>query len=248
MKADTPPSATVAPFLRNRFLATLATADRAAIEPNVKTGRFEQGKILYEQGGDIDQAYFPLTGMISIVALLKDGDKAVEVATIGNEGAAGTVTGFGPSHAFNRAIVQVSGLMSWLDARHLEAAVQRSNALRNHIVRYNELVTAQIQQSVACNALHTVQARLSRWLLQTHERIDSNIIPLTQEFLSEMLGVRRSTVTEIASELQARELIRYRRGKIEILDAGRLKEAACECYETVRRRTNKYFPLAGDVQ
>jgi CRP-like cAMP-binding protein len=234
--------------IQNRFLATLGRADRSGIEANLKTIRIEQGKILYEQGGAIDYVYFPLTGMISIVALLHEGDKAIEVATIGREGAVGLVAGFGPAHAFNRAIVQVGGVMSRVDTALFQRVVRKSDMLRDHIIRYNELLMAQIQQGVACNALHEAEARLSRWLLQTRDRIGSNIIPLTQEFLSEMLGVRRTTVTHVANALQKREIIRYRRGKIEIIDGEGLREVACECYETIRRRTQKYFPLANDVE
>jgi CRP-like cAMP-binding protein len=234
----------MSPPTPNRFIATLSPADRALLEPSLKIITLEQGKILYEQGGDIDQVYFPHSGMISVVALLDQGDKIVEVATIGREGAVGLVAGFGPTHAFNRAIIQVTGVMSEMETGALQSAVKKSDTLRDHIVRYNELLLAQIQQGVACNAYHEGEARLCRWLLQTRDRIDTDVIPLTQEFLSEMLGVRRTTVTLIARTLQNRDLVRYRRGKIEILDHKGLQENACECYETIKRRTNKYFPIA----
>ncbi len=231
----------------NRFLATLSPVDRALLEPDLKIVSLEQGKILYEQGGDIDQVYFPHNGMISVVALLEQGNKAVEVATVGREGAVGLVAGLGPAHAFNRAIIQVAGVISRMGTPQLQSAVRKSDTLREHIVRYNELLLAQIQQGVACNAYHEGEARMCRWLLQTRDRIDTDVIPLTQEFLSEMLGVRRTTVTLIARALQNRDLVRYRRGKIEILDYKGLQQNSCECYETIKRRTNKYFPLTEDA-
>jgi CRP-like cAMP-binding protein len=229
---------------RNRVLSALGTAELALIGPSLTNISYEQGALLQEQGEPIEQVYFPQSGMISLVAVMNDGEKSIETATVGHEGVVGAMSGFGPRQAFNRAVVQVGGAMARISAAKFQAAVAKSPSLRDVILRYGEVLLAQIQQGAACNAFHEAQARLARWLLQTQDRIDSPIIPLTQEFLGQMLGVRRTTVTLIASSLQKRGLIRYRRGKIEIVDRPGLERCACECYETVRKQIEEYFPQA----
>jgi CRP-like cAMP-binding protein len=229
---------------RNRILSVLGPAELSLIQPHIKDIPFAQGTVLQEQGEPIEQVFFPHTGMISLVAVMNDGEKSIETATVGREGTVGAMSGLGPRHAFNRAVVQVAGNMARIPTAKLQAAVKASPILRDVIVKYNEVLLAQIQQGAACNAFHEAEARLCRWLLQTRDRIDSDIIPLTQEFLSQMLGVRRTTVTLIARALQKRGLVRYRRGKIEIVDRAGLEKCACECYGTVRRQIEEYFPLA----
>jgi CRP-like cAMP-binding protein len=128
-----------------------------------------------------------------------------------------------------------------LSAAQFHAAANQSQGIRDLIVRYNDLLLAQIQQSVACNALHTLEARLSRWLLQTLDCVDGDVIPLTQEFLGQMLGVRRTTVSITARLLQSARLIRYRRGHIQILDRAALEDIACECYAVVRQNADNVF-------
>ena len=165
----------------------------------------------------------------------------VETAAIGRAGVIGASAGLGARSTFTRAIVQLPGTAGWLSASHFHAAASQSQAIRDLIVRYNNVLLAQIQQSVACNVLHSLEARLCRWLLQTHDCIDGHDIPLTQEFLGQMLGVRRTTVTIAARLLQTAGLIRYRRGHIQILDRGALEEITCECYAVVRQNTEKMF-------
>jgi CRP-like cAMP-binding protein len=229
---------------RNRILSVLGPAELSLIQPYIRDIQFAQGTILQEQGEPIEQVYFPHSGMISVVAVMNDGEKSIETATVGREGTVGAMSGLGPRHAFNRAVVQVAGNMARIPTVRLQAAVKTSPVLRDVIVKYNEVLLAQIQQGSACNAFHEAEARLCRWLLQTRDRIDSDTIPLTQEFLSQMLGVRRTTVTLIARALQKRGLVRYRRGRIEIVDRAGLERHACECYGTVRRQIEEYFPLA----
>jgi CRP-like cAMP-binding protein len=229
---------------RNRVLSALGTAELALIESSLANISYEQGALMQEQGEPIEQVYFPESRMISLVAVMNAEEKSIETATVGHEGVVGATSGLGPRHAFNRAVVQVGGTMARISTAKLQAAVTESKAIRDVIVRYGEVLLAQIQQGSACNAFHEAEARLARWLLQTQDRIDSPIIPLTQEFLGQMLGVRRTTVTLVASNLQKRGLIRYRRGKIEIVDRARLERCACECYETVRKQIEEYFPQA----
>lgn len=231
---------------RNRILSILGPAELSLIQPHIRDIQFAQGAVLQEQGEPIEQVYFPHTGMVSLVAVMNDGEQSIETATVGREGTIGAMSGLGPRHAFNRAVVQVAGSMARISTMKLQTAIKASPILRDVVVKYNEVLLAQIQQGSACNAFHEAEPRLCRWLLQTGDRIDGDIIPLTQEFLAQMLGVRRTTVTLIARALQKRGLVRYRRGKIEIVNRGKLEKCACECYETVRRQIEEYFPLANN--
>jgi CRP-like cAMP-binding protein len=139
------------------------------------------------------------------------------------------MSGFGIRRGFTRAVVQAPMVASRISCTQFQAAVQISEALKNLIVNYNELLVAQIQQTAACNALHTTECRLARWLLQTRDRVDSDVLPLTQEFLSQMLGVRRTTVTLVARQLEQAGVIKNRRGRIVVMDRKGLEDVACEC-------------------
>jgi CRP-like cAMP-binding protein len=224
----------------NRFLATLPPHDFALLAPHLRTITLERGVMLHDVGQEIEHVYFPHTGMVSLVVVMQSG-ATVETATIGRGGVIGASAGLGAKWSFARAIVQLPGTARWLSAAQFHAAANQSQAIRELIVRYNDLLLAEIQQSVACNALHAVEARLCRWLLQAHDCVGGNIIPLTQEFLGQMLGVRRTTVTIAARLLQSAALIRYRRGHIQILNRPALEEISCECYAVVRQNVNKLF-------
>jgi CRP-like cAMP-binding protein len=225
----------------NRFLATLPPHDFALLAPQLRTITLERGVMLYDVGEEIEHVYFPHTGMVSLVAVLQNG-ATIETATIGRAGVVGASAGLGARWTVGRAVVQLPGTAMWLSAPHFHAAAVQSQAIRDLIVRYNDLLLSQVQQSVACNALHALEARLCRWLLQTHDCVDGNVIPLTQEFLAQMLGVRRTTVTIAARLLQSAGLIRYRRGRIQIVDRRALEDISCECYAVVRHGMDKIFP------
>jgi CRP-like cAMP-binding protein len=139
---------------RNRVLSALGTAELALIKPSLANISYEQGALLQEQGEPIEQVYFPQSGMISLVAVMNDGEKSIETATVGHEGVVGASSGLGPRHAFNRVVVQVGGTMARISTAKLQAAVTESTALRDVIVRYGEVLLAQIQQGSACNAFH----------------------------------------------------------------------------------------------
>jgi CRP-like cAMP-binding protein len=228
---------------RNLLLAALPPKDFSLLAPHLRDAPLEQGAILQEQGERIDQVYFPHQGIISLLAVMQQGD-AIETATIGHEGAVGTLCGLGPRRSHSRAVVQVAGLAARIAAERFRQAAEESREIRDMIMRHGEMLLIQVQQSSACNALHAVEARLCRWLLQVHDRLDSNTIKLTHEFLSETLGVRRTTVTVIASTLQEAGLIRYHRGRIEIVDRAGLEARACECYEAIRRHIDRVTPVA----
>jgi CRP-like cAMP-binding protein len=229
---------------RNLLLASLPAKDFALLAPQLKDIVLEQGAVLQEQGERIDQVYFPHDGIVSLLAVMRQGD-AIETATIGYEGAVGSFAGLGSRRAHTRAVVQVSGSASRIAASRFRKVAEESEAVCRIVVRYGEMLLIQVQQTAACNALHPVEARLSRWLLQARDRLESNNIKLTHEFLSQMLGVRRTTVTVVANMLQQAGLIRYHRGHIEIVDQRGLESRACECYEAIRRHIQEVTPAAG---
>jgi CRP-like cAMP-binding protein len=154
------------------------------------------------------------------------------------------MSGLGSRIAPHRAVVQIDGIATRIPVARFEAAVNGSVSIKDLIVRYNDFLMMMIQQSAGCSALHPLEKRLCRWLLQAQDRNDSNRLPLTQDFLSQLLGVRRPTLTLIARDLQAAGLIRYRRGNIEIMDRTGLEAKACECYGLIRRRSEEVFSQA----
>jgi CRP-like cAMP-binding protein len=225
----------------NRFLAALPATDFALLAPYLRIVPLERGIVLPDAGGEIDHVYFPHSGMVSVVAVMRGG-AVVETMTVGRGGMVGATVGLGSRSAIGRAVVQLPGSAARLPSAQFRSAAKASEALRSLIVRYNDLLLAQIQQSVACNALHALEARLCRWLLQSHDCMDGDTIPLTQELLGQMLGVRRTSVTLTARLLQSAGMIRYSRGLVQIVDRRALEEAACECYAVVRHNIDKIFP------
>lgn len=191
----------------------------------------------------IDTVYFPENSVISLMTLMHSGE-AIESATIGREGALGLMAGVSPRQSLSRAIVQAPGDGYRMPAAQLREAVKASPQIGDLIDRHNEALFSHAVQSVACNALHSVEARFCRWLLSCHDRIDSDTVSLTQEFLADMLGVQRTTVTAVARALQAAGLIRYRRGIVDILDRAGLEAITCECYGAVRRNYERLLPAA----
>jgi CRP-like cAMP-binding protein len=219
--------------LRNRLLASLQTEDLRLFERHLREVPIEQGEMLEEPGRFVDGVYFPQNGMISLIVQMPE-DSSVEVGTVGSEGAVGMAVGLGSRVSFICALVQVSGTALCIPASRFRNAAGQSARIRDLIARYSELQLGQIQQTAGCNALHDVPSRLSRWLLQTSDKIGSDTIPFTHEFLGKMLGVRRSTVTQALSEFHAAGLLDGHRGQIILLRRGELKEKACPCYEIVR--------------
>ena len=222
----------------NSFLDSLTPADRALLPTRLKPIELQQGTVLFEAGSEIEKIYFPYGGMVSLVAQLAGGEM-IECAMIGRDGLVGGAVALGAVASLFKAIVQISGSAAVIDAERLRSAADRSATLRAMLFRHEQLTLAQTQQSAACNAAHTVEARLSRWLLRCRDLQGSDDLKLTQEFLAQMLGVRRTSVSLVATTLQNAGLIRYSRGNIRILDLGRLQAAACECYETVRVQTER---------
>ncbi len=220
----------------NRFWASLPPADRKLLDPHATLVSLDHGRQLQEQSHRVEHVYFPLTGIVSLLAVMKNG-AAVESAMIGAEGAA---AGVGRVNAASRAVVQAPGAALRMPAVQFLKAARQSANLATRVGLYQEGLLAQIQQTAACNGLHTAEQRLSRWLLQAQDHILGDAaIPFTHEFLSNILGVRRSTVTLIATAMQRAGSIRYSRGRIQILDRGALRAGACECYDVIRTLTKE---------
>lgn len=226
---------------QNRLLAALDAQDLELVASKLVPVTLEKGALLYDPGDMVDAIYFPDDCVISLMTLMESG-AAIESAAIGREGALGLMAAVSPRQSLARALVQVPGRARRITAAHLHRAWEQSAQIRDLIDRHNEALFAHAIHSVACNALHSVEARFCRWLLSCDDRIDSSTVSLTQEFLADMLGVQRTTVTVVARALQAAGLIRYRRGVVDILDRAGLQASACECYRAVRRNYQRLLP------
>jgi CRP-like cAMP-binding protein len=218
--------------LDNKLLASLPRDHFDRLLPHLSAVSLQQGVVLSEAGDEADQIYFPHDGMLSLLAVLRDG-KAIETATVGREGVVGAMAGLGLYKSLVRVVVQMPLTCSRIAAPHFRTAVAASETIRNLCIRYNEVLLSQARVTAACNALHPIEARFCRWLLQSADRSAGDTVPLTQEFLAEMLGVRRTSVTEVASRVQNAGVITYSRGVIKILDRPALMRMSCECYETL---------------
>jgi len=226
------PSITSGPPLPNALLASLSRNLTDRLVPHLSTLPLAQGIVLYEDGDDVDEVYFPHDGMLSLLTVMKGGN-AVETATVGREGVVGAMTGFGLKRSMVRVVVQLPMTSSKIAASKFRKLIEASDELRRVCLRYNEVLLSQARITAACNVLHPIQARFCRWLLQAADRAASDTVPLTQEFLAEMLGVRRTSVTEVARKVQESGAIKYARGVIQIVDTTRLRKQSCECYRTL---------------
>jgi len=227
---------------QNFLLAALSKSDIALLAPSLVKTPLDQGATLYEVGAQMEHVYFPHSGMISMLAIMADGT-AVETATVGREGFVGAMTGVGLNEANTRAVVQLPGTASKISARAFQNAVSRSASLQSLIIRYTEWLLIQVQYTAACNALHAVEARLCRWILQSRDRAESDQIPLTQELLAEMLGVSWTTVTLAARTLQDAGLIRYRPAKWRSSIASGSNKARASVTGSFATKARKFFRI-----
>jgi len=225
----------------NRLLAALPPADLGLLAPYLQEVSLKQDAVLVRSGDRNEHVYFPHSGTISFMLDMPNG-QTVATSVIGHEGAVGMLSVLGPSRSPTTAVVRVAGIASQISASRFHAACGQSGAIRHAVQTHTRALLMQLQHVAACNALHPVEARMARWLLHIHDRIDGDFIPLTQEALSQLLGVRRTTVTLVVPELRASGAVRSdQRGLIEI-DRPRLEEAACECYEAMRCKFDQIFP------
>jgi CRP-like cAMP-binding protein len=223
----------------NRLLASLPRAVFGTIKPDLKLVELSHGDVLAEPGGLVRRVYFPHSGIVSLVVELSVGD-VIETATVGRDGVIGASSALDGRISFNKGIVQLAGVASVMGVERLRALTEENKRFRSILIRHEQVLLAQAQQSAACNASHSAEARMCRWLLRMRD-LAGERLKLTQEFLGQMMGVRRSTVSLAANTLQKAGLIKYRRGNIEILDVEGLREAACECYATVAAHYRKLW-------
>jgi len=216
----------------NRLLAALPRDEYSRLRPHLEKVALPLKEILYESNGPIPHIFFPLSGVVSLVILM-DGGFTLEVGTIGNEGMVGTPVFLGSESSPTRAISQVPGEALRMDTKVFQKAMRRRGPLYGRVQRYTQAMINQISQSTVCNRRHSVGKRMCRWLLMSHDRVGADEFLLTQEFLAQMLGVRRPTVTAMAGKLQTAGLIAYHRGTLTVLDRKGLEAASCECYRVV---------------
>jgi CRP-like cAMP-binding protein len=218
---------------QNKLLSALPTQEYERLLPYMEAVSLNFQQIIYAPNQSIDYVYFPNSGIISLVNITEDG-RTIEAAMVGNEGMAGIPVFLGADRMPGQAISQVVGNALRMKADVFKYEVTPDTSLYNLLLRYTQALLNQISQSVACNCLHSVERRCCRWLLMCHDRVRSDQFTLTQELLSQMLGVRRASVSEVAATLQKEGLIRYNRGKITIRDRLGLEATACECYRVVK--------------
>ena len=229
------------PIGENRLLKRLSADDLARLQRDFKKVAMTRDAVLHRAGAPIEQVYFPLSGMVSVLAVMRTGE-AIETAIVGREGVIGAAVGTNGSRSAGQAVVQIAGTALQVQSNKFADLYRASTSFRTLVSDYQTVLLLQAQQSAACHALHSVEARLCRWLLQSQDITETNTVPLTQEFLSHMLGVQRTSVSLSAHTLQKAGLIRYSRGVITILNREGLKETACECYEVVREYIDHAVP------
>jgi CRP-like cAMP-binding protein len=217
----------------NRLLAALPAKEYARLLSGFEPVKLTYGDVLYESGQEMRHVYFPTDCLVSLLTVV-EGHRALEVGLIGREGMVGSRLALGSTTSPVRALVQGTGTALRIKSARFLKEFRRSPVLQRALFRFTDALMIQVSQTAACNRFHVVQARLARWLLMTRERLPSREFHLTQEFLADMLGVRRVGVSSAASALQRRKLIRYRRGTITILDQQGLEAACCSCYRHVQ--------------
>ena len=216
----------------NHFLSSLSSKDAELLQPHIKLVEFPSGAVLYRAEDSIARVYFPYTGIVSFVVGVASGE-FVEAGLIGRNSAIGVSAPIDGSIAINEAIVQVAMSGAAIDVTKLRPVATESQTLRHALVRHEEMALGQVQHVAACNVLHNVEQRLARWLLMAYDLLSYDIVPITQDYLSQMLGVHRSSVTLAARRIQEAGIIDYHRGDIRIIDVEALKDVSCECYQAI---------------
>lgn len=227
----------------NQILANLSADVYQRLAPYFVDVTLEQGKIIYIPGEPLPHLYFPLDCLLSLTITMQNGAMA-EVGMIGSREVFGINAFMGRRETTQtECTAQIAGSAIKIDAQVVRQEFDRNEQLRDLLLRSTQAFLAQVSQTAACNALHVLEQRLARWLLETQERINSKSLPLTQEYISTMLGVRRAGVTQAAQKLQERQLIQYRRGHVQILNQAGLEASACECFKTIK---TEYDRLLGE--
>lgn len=228
----------------NQLLAALPETTYQRLRPHLEEVHLEPKQVLFEPGDRPSHVFFPKGAMISMVAVVEDGS-TVEIAVVGREGVTGVPALLGDKVVSHRAIVQIEGAADQISTDAFLTEFERSKSSHQLILRYTQALFAQVAQGAVCNRLHTIDERLARWLLTVQDGILANNFQLTQEFIAEMIGTRRSSVTVAAKALQQAGAIRYSRGRITISDRSCLEGLSCECYKVIK---NEFVRLLEDEQ
>jgi CRP-like cAMP-binding protein len=232
----------------NQLLGAFEPDSRQRIMSHMQPVTLKLGAVVCEAGGALKHAYFPEGCVLSLLTVLENGS-AIECANIGREGAFGLFSAMYSRVSFNQCSVQLEGPLVRCAIEPLHDEFQKSAHLRDLLVSYSETLVSQIMQTVACNALHSVEERMCRWLLMMHDRAEGEVLTYTHEFLAGIMGANRTSVTLAAQSLQNQGLISYRRGSMQVKDRVGMEKASCECYAIVKQRFDAFLnPPAGAVQ
>jgi len=229
----------------NLLLNALPDAEREALAPHLRPVPAEQHDLLYDVRQEVREVYFATSAVISLVVPLSSGE-IVESAMVGRDGIVGAGAALNGRVSLNRAMVQIGGECLACPVEPLKEALEAHPNLRSLLSAHEQALFAQAQQSAACNVTHVIESRLSRWLLRAADLHGGDELPLTQEYIAQMLGVRRTSVTVVARTLQEAGLIRYKRGRIKLLDIPALQDTACECYQTVKLNYDALLHLSNE--
>jgi CRP-like cAMP-binding protein len=227
--------------LKNKLLGALPQTEFERVSAKLELVSLKLGEVLYESGDKLDYVYFPTTSIISLLYIMENGATA-EIGVVGNDGVLGIALFMGGDNTPNRAVVQSAGHAVKMPARELKAEFTLGGVFHNLLLRYTQALITQISQTAVCNRLHPIEQQLSRWLLLSHDRLDSDELVMTHDLISNMLGVRREGVTVAAQKLASQALIRNDRGAITVLDRLGIERGVCECYKVV---SEEYFRLLG---
>lgn len=227
-------------LLQNQLLANLPSRVQEQLFPHMKRVEMRLGKVLYESGDTLPLVYFPMDCIVSLIYVMEDGASA-EISVVGKEGLVGIAVFMGGESTPSRAVVQSAGSGFSLPSQLLRREFNSDSDMRMLFLRYTQALITQMAQTAVCNRHHAIDQQLCRWLLLSLDRLSGNSLVMTQELIANMLGVRREGVTEAAGKLQNLGVIEYRRGKITVLDRSLLEELSCECYNVVKKETDRLY-------
>lgn len=227
--------------IRNHLLAAVPAEVYERLQPNLEPIRLPLGKVIYEPQGALSHVYFPTTAIVSLLYMMENGTSA-EMGVVGSDGVVGIAVFMGGDTTPNRAVVQSAGEALRLRVGPFRDEINKTGELHRLLLLYSQALLTQMSQTAVCNRLHTVEQQLCRWLLLSHDRLESNELVMTQELIANMLGVRREGVSVAAHHLQEAGLIRYKRGRITIIDRPGLEASVCECYGVVKTECDRLLP------
>jgi CRP-like cAMP-binding protein len=228
----------------NKLLSRLSAPDRSMVVPHLRRFELIPGDILHAPHEPVSHVYFPQGGVLCVVVAFSDGSGA-EAAVAGSNTVVGAAASVGDETALNRVIVLISGVADRIEAGVLRRLARESESLRNVLIRHSQALAAQSVQIAGCNAVHALEARLCRWLLQCRDLMNERTLPFTQDLISSMLGVYRPSLTQVLRKLESARLVAVSRGKIHILDADRLERCSCECYAALKEQTEPLIGASG---